>query len=143
MCFDRSVKRINKIREYGREEFFVLDCLKDEIPECDVLITTCLFYHYLKGMIPILLEKLSKNVHKKIILLAPNGAVQKELYGDHAYHPIPDEILLEAEKQGLVFEEHYWMKDRIPSTGEWNDKGVFILVLSKKELNLQFFENYK
>lgn len=70
-----------------------LDVLKDELPGCDVLISTAILHHTNPDNLRKLFINLGKNTRKRIILSGPNVKVLPELFGDHLYHIDVDEII--------------------------------------------------
>ena len=82
----------NPSRKLSNMKFKTLDALKDELPKCDVIITTALIQHYPKEMTLKILENMAKNTKSLIMIMCPNGKVQRKLYGDHKYHPLLEDM---------------------------------------------------
>jgi len=70
-----------------------LDVLKDELPECDVLISTAILHHTAPENLLQLFHNLGKNTRKYILLSGPNVEVLPELFGDHLYHIDVDQMI--------------------------------------------------
>ena len=80
---------------------YALDATRDEMPECDVLISTALLHHTPSLMIPTLFENLSKSVDRCMLFTGPSHYVLPELMGDHEYHLKPEDLACWARGAGF------------------------------------------
>jgi hypothetical protein len=69
-----------------------LDAVRDELPPCDVVISTAILHHTRPEDIEALFCNLAKNTRSIIILSGPNVDILPELFGDHLYHIDKDHI---------------------------------------------------
>jgi len=63
-----------------------LDAINDELPECDVLISTAILHHTAPEDLLELFQNLRLHTRKYIMLSGPDVRVLPELFGDHLYH---------------------------------------------------------
>lgn len=77
-----------------------LDALKDELPGCDILLSTALLHHTSPENLVELFKNLEKNTRKKILINGPNVAVLPDLFGDHLYHINTDQMESVAKEAG-------------------------------------------
>jgi len=63
-----------------------LDAIKDELPSCDVLVSTAILHHTAPENLLELFRNLRLNTRKYIMLSGPDVRVLPELFGDHLYH---------------------------------------------------------
>jgi len=77
-----------------------LDAMNDELPDCDVLISTAILHHTAPENLLQLFRNLAENTRKYILLSGPNVEVLPELFGDHLYHIDVDEMIDIAHKVG-------------------------------------------
>jgi len=70
---------------------FTLDAITDELPECDVLLSTALLHHTPPKQLPALFRNLAKSVNRTLMFSGPSVEMMPDLIGDHEYHiDIPD-----------------------------------------------------
>jgi hypothetical protein len=72
---------------------YTLDAIKDELPSCDVLLSTAILHHTSPKNLVDLFRNLSKNTSRHIMLSGPNKEVLPELFGDHLYHINVEEMV--------------------------------------------------
>lgn len=77
-----------------------LDAVTDELPACDVTISTAILHHTEPEKIETLFSNLAKNTRRCIILTGPSAKVTPELIGDHRYHLVPAELAGIAKRAG-------------------------------------------
>ncbi len=63
-----------------------LDAVTDELPACDVTISTAVFHHTAPKDIQKLFNNIAKNTKRTIIITGPANDTGVVLYGDHLYH---------------------------------------------------------
>ncbi len=63
-----------------------LNAIIDELPFCDILISTAILHHTSPCDIPALFRNLGKNTKGMMLFTGPNIETVPELYGDHLYH---------------------------------------------------------
>jgi len=119
-------------------EFIIMDAVTEELPKCDIMITTALIQHYPKEDLHKIMKNLSINTRKYLMLTCPNREVQPKVYGDHKYHPTIGEIVGELSKIGFKREVVYYHRDYINKefkpTGEFImvEKGAFTIVARRR-----------
>ncbi len=69
-----------------------LDVLVDDLPSCDVVVSTAIFHHTAPENLGRLFNNLVRNTKYKIIISGPADDMGVELYGDHLYHLNPKEL---------------------------------------------------
>jgi len=96
ICIDSREDRVMLAKRHSKPDtsFLVLDALRDELPVCDVLITTALIHHYPLDNLKSTLQHFAKSTKRNIIISGPNAESQTQLYGDHRYHILPHDIEL-------------------------------------------------
>ena len=72
---------------------YTLDAIKDELPSCEVLISTAILHHTAPEDLVELFRNLGKNTERHIMLSGPNVEVLPELFGDHLYHIEVEEMV--------------------------------------------------
>jgi len=83
-----------------------LDAVSDELPECDVVISTAILHHTPETWIPALLRNLARTGASKMIFTGPSAEIEPEVYGDHRYHLEIEGLTKHAESCGFsVFSE--------------------------------------
>lgn len=80
-----------------------LDVMKNELPYCDVLLSTAILHHTPRKNLPELISRLAKNTRRLLMFSGPHAAVMPELFGDHEYHIDVGEIMGMAEVVGFQF----------------------------------------
>lgn len=70
-----------------------LDAIKDELPSCEVLISTAILHHTAQEDLVELFRNLGKHTKRHIMLSGPNVEVLPELFGDHLYHIEVEEMV--------------------------------------------------
>jgi len=78
-----------------------LDVLEDEIPRCDVVISTAILHHTEKALLPDLMRVLCESASRAVILSGPNAEYVPNLIGDHEYHIDGGEICGLAHDNGF------------------------------------------
>jgi hypothetical protein len=121
-CVDRDEFRLKKAmsEEFKEKNNIVYehkDSLREELPECDVLVTSSLFHHYPKELLTSIFGKLCKNVKRDVMIFAPNGKYYPKIFfderghGDHVYHPFISDLEYSAISHGFiplaVYHDHY------------------------------------
>ena len=115
------------------------DALKDDLPLCDVMITTALIHHHPKETLRHALTHLGKFTKKYLIISGPNGAVQTSVYGDHQYHLSKADIEEVAPLVGFKVKEIMYCDDSAPPVSffgpevalSWVKDGQITIVLEK------------
>ena len=93
-----------------------LDAVKDELPTCDVVISTAIFHHTASRNIEKLFNNLAKNTKRAIMISGPADDTGVPLYGDHLYHLNRGEIVSIARRNGwdVEHEERIGLKHCVP-----------------------------
>lgn len=76
------------------------DVIDEELPPCDVLISTAILHHTKPEYLAVLFWALAQNTEKYILLSGPNVEVLPELFGDHLYHINIEEMISIAKTVG-------------------------------------------
>lgn len=74
-----------------------IDVLKEDIPKCDILISTAILHHIPESQHHLLFKNFTKNVGKYLIFSGPNKK-RLDLFGDHLYHINEDRLISIATK---------------------------------------------
>ena len=75
-----------------------LDAVEDNLPSCDVVISTAIFHHTAPENIEKLFNNIAKNTRKRIIISGPADDRGVPLYGDHLYHLNKEELINIAQR---------------------------------------------
>jgi hypothetical protein len=75
----------------------------DELPECDVLLSTAILHHTHRNDLPKVMAALCGSARRIVMLSGPNAAEMPELFGDHMYHIDGAEITGLAQDNGFRY----------------------------------------
>jgi SAM-dependent methyltransferase len=78
-----------------------LDAVKDELPECDVLISTAILHHTEPKYLSALFANMARATRRRMILVGPSADNGGPLFGDHKYH-------INVEEMRCISEQNHW-----------------------------------
>lgn len=100
-----------------------IDVLKEDVPKCDVLISTAILHHIPESQHHLLFKNFSKNVGKYLMFSGPNEK-RLDLFGDHVYH-INEERLIK------MASEYNWKLKKCKEVGLSKPLSELFMVFEK------------